>query len=301
LRQDDPVLPFGRSAVVSDFESLEMDVVTFAFMASGDIYCTVWPHREEEPDTGFSAKFTFGGRHDERSVIRTLDAGLAHNEIDWLVRRGRQWILDGEKLRRWMSQSGGSLAEMSDRISWMTGAIPINPELSLEEAAGGVVHTAVRFNVFQEEYIMATQTRVFLSHKGADKPMVERFFATLSLLGFDPWLDKEDMPGGTELHRGILQGFKDSCAVVFFITPKFKDEAYLRNEINYAVQEKTEKGDRFSIITLMFKDENGKEGVVPDLLRSYVWKHPADELEALREIIRGLPIEVGPIAWKDGK
>jgi len=30
------------------------------------------------------------------------------------------------------------------------------------------------------------------------------------------------------------------------------------------------------------------------------WKHSADELESLREIVRGLPIEVGPIGWEDG-
>ena len=142
--------------------------------------------------------------------------------------------------------------------------------------------------------------RIFLSHKGADKAVVERFYATLKLLGFDPWLDKEDMPAGSELHRSIRDGFRDSCAAVFFITPNFADEKYLRQEINYALEEKTDKGSRFAIVTLVFKDGAGKEGVVPDMLKSYVWKHPPTELDALQEIVRALPIEVGPTTWRAG-
>ena len=61
------------------------------------------------------------------------------------------------------------------------------------------------------------------------------------------------MDAGSELERAILQGFKDSCAAVFFVTPSFQDEAYLATEVNYAIQEKREKGDRFSIVTLVFR------------------------------------------------
>jgi hypothetical protein len=43
----------------------------------------------------------------------------------------------------------------------------------------------------------------------------------LQELGFDSWLDEEAMSAGTELERGILRGFKDSCAALFFITPNF--------------------------------------------------------------------------------
>ena len=138
---------------------------------------------------------------------------------------------------------------------------------------------------------------VFLSHKGADKPMVREFKRTLEELGFDPWLDEDAMDAGAELERAILQGFKDSCAAVFFVTPAFQDEAYLATEVNYAMQERREKGDRFSIITLVFSDGSNK-GVVPDLLKQYVWKEPAGEVEAFREIVRAIPIGVGPIQWK---
>jgi hypothetical protein len=52
------------------------------------------------------------------------------------------------------------------------------------------------------------------------------------------------MAAGVELDRGILQGFNDSCAAVFFVTPRFKDENYLATEVNYAMIEKRKKGAR---------------------------------------------------------
>lgn len=139
--------------------------------------------------------------------------------------------------------------------------------------------------------------RVFLSHKGADKPMVRTFKRTLEELGFDPWLDEDAMAAGAELERSILQGFKDSCAAVFFVTPSFQDESYLSTEINYAIQEKRSKNNRFAIVTIVFSD-GPKKGIVPDLLKQYVWKEPASELEAFWEILRAIPVTVGSVQWK---
>jgi hypothetical protein len=107
--------------------------------------------------------------------------------------------------------------------------------------------------------------KIFLSHKGFNKPLVREFATTLSLLGFDPWLDEDAMVAGTNLERGILKGFADSCAAVFFVTPEFKDEAFLATEVDYAIQEKRKKGGRFSIITLVF-GEGAAKGNVPGLL-----------------------------------
>jgi hypothetical protein len=139
--------------------------------------------------------------------------------------------------------------------------------------------------------------RIFLSHKGSNKPWVRQFKTTLALLGFDPWLDEDAMPAGTILERGILKGFTDSCAAVFFITPEFKDESFLATEVDYAIKEKRAKTDRFAIITLVIGDGTVK-GNVPDLLHGYVWKEPKSDLEALQEIIRALPIHVGDVRWR---
>jgi hypothetical protein len=87
------------------------------------------------------------------------------------------------------------------------------------------------------------------------------------------------MPAGTNLERGILKGFADSCAAVFFVTPEFKDEAFLATEVDYAIKEKRAKGEMFSIITPVF-GEGAAKGKVPDLLHGYVWKEPKSDLVA---------------------
>ena len=140
--------------------------------------------------------------------------------------------------------------------------------------------------------------KIFLSHKGSDKSMVVDFKETLELLGYDPWIDDDAMPAGARVDRAISQGMIDSCAVVFFITASFRDEGYLQTEIDHAVRQKHEKGDRFSIITLVFADAGGNMAEIPDLLKLYVWKSPRTPLHALREIVRALPVAPGTGDWK---
>ena len=140
--------------------------------------------------------------------------------------------------------------------------------------------------------------KIFLSHKGTDKPLIRQYKETMDILGFDVWLDEDAMPAGTVLHRGILQGFKDSCAAIFFITPNYKDEGFLETEVNYAISEKMQKGDKFSIVTIVFTNSDGKIGEVPELLKEYVWKQPHNHLEAFQEIIKALPVKVGEVRYR---
>ena len=132
--------------------------------------------------------------------------------------------------------------------------------------------------------------KIFLSHKTVDKALVLDFKDTLDLLGYQTWLDDEAMPAGDEPDRAILQGMRESCAVVFFITPSFRDEGYLRYEISRASREKRNKGDKFAIITLLLMGNDGETAPIPGPLEDYVWKSPKTDLEALREIIRALPV-----------
>jgi hypothetical protein len=162
----------------------------------------------------------------------------------------------------------------------------------------GQIDDDLEYSLLQHEIEMGLRPmKIFLSHKGADKPMVREFKKILEELGFDPWLDEDAMTAGVELERGILQGFKDSCAAVFFVTPNFQDEAYLSTEVNYAIQQKREKGDKFAIVTIVFAEGN-RTGIVPELLKQYVWKEPASEIEAFREILRAIPVKVGDVKWK---
>jgi hypothetical protein len=138
------------------------------------------------------------------------------------------------------------------------------------------------------------ETRIFLSHKSVDKPLVHRYYDALREIGFEPWLDEPDMPAGTNLERGIFGGFEESCAAVFFITENFKDEKYLATEVDYAVMQKRKKGNKFAIITFRYPNASA----VPALLTPYIYKDVANDLEGFYELLRALPIETGPIRWK---
>jgi hypothetical protein len=138
------------------------------------------------------------------------------------------------------------------------------------------------------------ETRIFLSHKSVDKPLVYRYYYALREVGFAPWLDEPDMPAGANLEREVFRGFAESCAAVFFITENFKDEKYLAAEVDYAVMQKRNKDKKFAIITLRYSGA----APVPDLLTPYIYKNVANDLEGFYELLRALPVETGPIRWK---
>jgi len=117
----------------------------------------------------------------------------------------------------------------------------------------------------------------------------------LKEVGYNPWLDEPAMTAGSNLERELLKGFQESCAAVFFITDDFKDEKYLAAEIDYAVMQKRQKEKKFSIITLRHSDA----APVPDLLTPYIYKNINNDLEGFFEIVRALPIELGPVRWKE--
>ena len=171
--------------------------------------------------------------------------------------------------------------ELSDRLGKAAGLA--SPEARALQA--------VPFDRLPSE----NEVKIFLSHKTADKPLVRRFHRALVELGFQPWLDEPDMPAGRDLERSILQGFEDSCAAVFFITENFVDEKYLATEVNYAIRQKRKKGEKFAIITLVFSQDYE----IPGLLETYVYKVVQHELDGLYELIRALPIELGPVRWKE--
>ena len=142
---------------------------------------------------------------------------------------------------------------------------------------------------------VAENTKIFLRHKSVDKKMVRPYYNLLKELGLNPWLDEMDMKAGDTLHREIANGFDNSCAVVFFITENFKDERWLRREVDHAVNREIERNKRFVIITLVFD-----EAPVPRPLGEKLWKAVTNEVDGVREIIRALPLQIGPPRWKIG-
>jgi len=243
---------------------------------------------------GVFLSFPFGSRVSKRRAEEIISEKLKEGNINWLYRHGKEWILNLDELRSFITDWKDS--------EWMTGIISVQPEMEYEEKEFFKKirkETYFRFILTKEEITLAINKRIFLSHKGVDKPLVRRIYAALSLLGFGPWLDEEDMNAGAELERALLQGMKESCAAVFFVTPEYIDDNFLATEIDYAIAQKRQKGKDFSIITLVLV-QGEKKGTVPELLEKYVWKEISieSELQMLMEILKALPLCVGPVCWR---
>jgi hypothetical protein len=134
-------------------------------------------------------------------------------------------------------------------------------------------------------------SKVFLSHKTADKPLVRQFEQILKQVGLDPWLDAHSLPPGTALSRKIQEGMRASCACIFFITKSFKDDKWLGFEIEWAQTVQIERGaELFAIIPVVFGHDVGVPQMIKDLGKYVVAEN---ELQALSEILRWLPLKLG--------
>jgi len=225
-----------------------------------------------------------------RNTLVFQDGVLEASDIRWIWERGNDWYINFDALKeQW---------DIFRDLEWLKGIAPVVPDfIDYPDSFRGGTRTSLEFRVYREEFAVDRNRKIFLSHKGLDKPVVREYFRVLKTLGFDPWLDEDAMVAGTCLERGMLDGFEQSCAAVFFVTPNFQDENFLATEVEYAVAQKRKKGDRFSIITIVFSEKNQK-GKVPKLLEGYVWKEPQSPLAALEEIVRALPLVPGEPGWR---
>jgi hypothetical protein len=245
----------------------------------------------DDEEEGITFHFVFFDDSSEPDSIRIIDRLFRSNGILWLKFERNSWIFDADEFKKMFK-------EYTEK-SWLNGSFFLNMEYSLKKDRNNNRSHCKFIMTMTESFQMNNRNKkIFLSHKGVDKKFVRKFKKALESVGLNPWMDEDAMPAGTPLHRGILEGFHNSCAAVFFVTPMFVDEQIIANEINYAMDEKQKKGNRFSIITLVFKNEDGKKGNVPELLRQYVWMEPDTSLEGFTEIIRALPLEVLEGRWK---
>jgi hypothetical protein len=178
---------------------------------------------------------------------------------------------------------------------------PGSPEVEVRSEsvkAAAEILWQYEYDRYQQALEMEKPKEVFLSHNSIDKQLVREVARTLSATGFAPWLDEDKMKAGANLERAIKSGFTTSCAAVFFVTPNFADDGFMATEIDYAIAEKRQKGDRFSIITLLLRGADGSFGVVPEMLRQYVWKQ-VEPVEVVRTIIESLPIRMDRVVWRE--
>lgn len=216
------------------------------------------------------------------ALMREAQSRLQNSNVDWISYNDGKWWIDYDRIRM-------LFPNVTD-WTWVKGKVEVPFEVKKEEERRSTVVLMIT-----EKYMEETSPQsIFLSHKWHDKEMVREYARTLVALGLQPWLDEDAMPAGTSLERGLYKGMENSCAAVFFISKHFKDERYLAAEIDYAIQQKRAKADRFAIITLVFAEAVN----MPPLLNPFVWKRPSGELEALREIIKALPLKLAKPAFQ---
>ncbi|OOF66257.1 toll/interleukin-1 receptor domain-containing protein [Rodentibacter sp. Ppn85] len=152
----------------------------------------------------------------------------------------------------------------------------------------------IELNIEKHKFFLGlTPMKIFLSHKTADKPKVREFKRILDQIGFDSWLDEEELTAGAHLEKSLFNGMKNSCAAVFFLTENYRDTNYLESEITYAIKRKRED-PKFALIALKLSPN----ATVPDLLTPYVYKEPTSDLEALSQIIKAIPAKIGKIIYQ---
>ena len=131
-------------------------------------------------------------------------------------------------------------------------------------------------------------SRIFLSHKGINKPLIEKIDRALRLLNLMTWFDRNDLTAGDTLVRGVDSAFSSCSAAVFFISGEYVDAGVITREIDRALHEATLRKDGFRIIPLVLAQHGGSDACVPAPLQTLVWK-TVDDAEIVPTILRSLP------------
>ena len=261
-----------------------------------------WPYSkreicyDEKDDEGLYIHFQI--HHDldvnEKHALKFVKKLVKENKILWIKGNRNQWIVDVDKLYEKIPPH--------DHLVWLKGEVFPDIRIDLKErflSGKRIIETEVIFIINKKTLQLSVPKKVFLSHTEANRSIVQDYYNALQELGFEPWLDQEALVSGDHLDKALLQKIQESCGSVFFITPDFSDEAALATEINFAIAEKRKKKDRFAIITLVCSEKGDNKGIVPELLKQYVWKEPKNSLQGLYEIICALPIRIEQTGWKN--
>ncbi len=131
-------------------------------------------------------------------------------------------------------------------------------------------------------------SKIFLSHKGINKPLVEKIDYSLRLLGLKTWFDRDDIAAGDALVRTVDGAFSTCTAAVFFISDAFIDSGVIKKEIDRAIHEEAMRGDSFRIIPLVLAQHGGSDSIVPKPFQTLAWK-TVDDVEIVPAILRALP------------
>jgi hypothetical protein len=140
----------------------------------------------------------------------------------------------------------------------------------------------------EERRKVVENSRIFLSHRGVNKPFVEKIDQALRLMNLKTWFDQDDLAAGDTLVRGVDNAFAGCAAAVFFISGEYVDAGVIGKEIDRALHEAAMRPNGFRIIPLVLAQHGGSDDRVPAPLKTLVWK-TVDDVDVLPTILRALP------------
>lgn len=164
-------------------------------------------------------------------------------------------------------------------------------EAKVAKAVAGEEVAKLVQNWAEERRREMENSRIFLSHRGINKPLIGKVDRALRLLNLKTWFDRDDLAAGDSLVRGVDNAFSSCAAAVFFISGEYADAGVIRKEIDRAVHEAAMRGELFRIIPLVLFQHGGSDDRVPSPLQTLVWK-TVDDVEIVPTILRALPATV---------
>ena len=170
--------------------------------------------------------------------------------------------------------------------SYPAGAYTDEAKSAKAETATSVAQLILTWARRRREVI--ENSKIFLSHKGVNKPFVDEVGKALRLLNLKTWFDRDDLNAGDTLVRGVDQAFSHCAAAVFFISKEFVDAGIIGKEIDRAIHEAATRGGSFRVIPLVLRQHGGSDEHVPAPFRTLVWK-TVDDVQVVPTILKALP------------
>ena len=125
-----------------------------------------------------------------------------------------------------MEEELANLSELR-RVNETVGS-PEKLRKYLEENVLPLVIKKIKYTKFSPQFSF------FLSHKSKDKPLMETFRNGLKFVGFQTWLDEDDMPVAARLQGALKVAIeKCDCFIVWLNEEYFKSD-YCQAELLYA-------------------------------------------------------------------
>lgn len=154
--------------------------------------------------------------------------------------------------------------------------------------------------------------KLFISYSHKDAKVVKDFAFSLSLRGFDIWLDEKDLASGENYTTRIFNEIHNADVYLVFLSKESLKSTWVEAEIDFALHEKIEK-KRLSVVPVLLEDVDipvslsnldyvdARESV-QKAVQKFASKHCSDKIEKDDVVISSVAfsmsqdtsVEVGP-------